>query len=68
MAAAAAISVAYPHMNGLGGDGFWLIHEPGRAPVAIDASGKSAAAATSARYTAAGFDSLPERGPRNNFV
>ena len=24
VAAAAAIAVVYPHMNGLGGDGFWL--------------------------------------------
>ena len=30
IAAAATISVVYPHMNGIGGDGFWLIHEPGR--------------------------------------
>ena len=29
IAAAAVIAVAYPHMNGLGGDGFWLVHEPG---------------------------------------
>lgn len=25
VAAAATIAVVYPHMNGLGGDGFWLI-------------------------------------------
>ena len=42
VAAAATISVVYPHMTGLGGDGFWLIHQPGKAPVAIDASGYSA--------------------------
>jgi len=39
VAAAAAIAVVYPHMNAIGGDGFWLIHEPGREPVAIDACG-----------------------------
>jgi gamma-glutamyltranspeptidase len=27
VAAAAAIAMVYPHMNGLGGDAFWLIHE-----------------------------------------
>jgi len=29
IAAASTIAVVYPHMNGLGGDNFWLIHEPG---------------------------------------
>ena len=27
VAAAATIAVVYPHMNALGGDNFWLIHE-----------------------------------------
>ncbi len=38
VAAAAAIAVVYPHMNGLGGDG-WLIVPPEGDPIAIDASG-----------------------------
>jgi gamma-glutamyltranspeptidase/glutathione hydrolase len=28
VAAAATIAVAYPHMNGIGGDSFWLISYP----------------------------------------
>lgn len=44
VAAAAAIAVHYPHMNSLGGDGFWLIQRSGEAPVAIDAAGCAAAA------------------------
>ncbi len=28
VAAAATVAVVYPHMNGLGGDGFWLIVPP----------------------------------------
>jgi len=28
VAMAAMIVVAYPHMNHLGGDGFWIVHEP----------------------------------------
>jgi len=28
-AMAAAIAVVYPHMNGIGGDGFWLVRERG---------------------------------------
>ena len=26
---AATIAIVYPHMTGLGGDAFWLIHLPG---------------------------------------
>ncbi|KEA64977.1 Gamma-glutamyltranspeptidase [Marinobacterium lacunae] len=61
VAAAATIAVVYPHMNSIGGDGFWLIHEPGKDPVAIDACGRSAANATPAFY--AGLDAIPSRGP-----
>lgn len=60
VAAAASIAVVYPHMNGLGGDGFWLISEPGKAPVAIDASGTAAAGATAQFYT--GETTIPSRG------
>lgn len=61
VAAAASIAVVYPHMNGLGGDGFWLISEPGKAPIAIDACGVSAQNATLARYE--GEPHIPFRGP-----
>lgn len=54
VAAAATISVVYPHMCGLGGDAFWLIHEPGQQPVSIDGSGVAAAAADPARYALSG--------------
>ncbi|WP_027711094.1 gamma-glutamyltransferase family protein [Dickeya chrysanthemi] len=61
VAAAAAIAVVYPHMNGLGGDGFWLIVPPQGAPIAIDASGAAGSLATRARY--AGESRIPHRGP-----
>jgi gamma-glutamyltranspeptidase/glutathione hydrolase len=60
VAAAAAIAVVYPHMNAIGGDGFWLIREPGKAPVAIDACGFAAERANAAFY--AGLDAIPTRG------
>ena len=59
VAAAASIAVEYPHMNGLGGDGFWLISEPGKAPVAIDACGTAAELADSDFYQ--GLDAIPSR-------
>lgn len=63
VAAAATIAVAYPHMNGLGGDAFWLIHRPGQAPVAISGAGRAAALATPDWYATRGYDSIPVRGP-----
>ncbi|HXF65067.1 MAG TPA: gamma-glutamyltransferase, partial [Burkholderiales bacterium] len=39
IAAAATIAVAYPHMNGIGGDSFWLVLAPRGAPRGIDACG-----------------------------
>lgn len=65
VAAAATIAVVYPHMNGIGGDGFWLISVPGRDPVAIRACGPAAQAATPALYRAHGHaaDGIPPRGP-----
>lgn len=62
VAAAAAIAVVYPHMNAIGGDGFWLIHAPDREPVGIDACGSAAMLATRDWY--AGDAAIPARGPR----
>jgi len=62
VAAAASIAVVYPHMNGLGGDGFWLIVPPQGDPIALDASGPAGSGATLAAY--ADLTTLPTRGPR----
>jgi gamma-glutamyltranspeptidase len=61
----AVLCVAYPHMAGLGGDGFWLIHGPDTDGVeALDACGPSAAAATRDFYRERGHtDEIPSRGP-----
>lgn len=62
IAAAATIAVAYPHMNSIGGDGFWLISRPGHAPVGLDACGAAAAAASIEAYRAQGLERIPFRG------
>ena len=60
----AVLCVVYPHMAGLGGDGFWLIAEPGSGAVhAIDASGPAAEGATLAYYSERAVDgAIPARG------
>ncbi|WP_044530891.1 gamma-glutamyltransferase family protein [Herbaspirillum sp. B65] len=63
VAAAATIAVVYPHMNGIGGDGFWVISEPGQEPVAIRACGPAAALATQDFYIGHGHRTMPTRGP-----
>ncbi|MCB1486801.1 MAG: gamma-glutamyltransferase, partial [Bauldia sp.] len=52
----------YPHMNGIGGDAFFLIAEPGKPPRAIDACGRSGTLATIERYQKQGHDEIPHRG------
>jgi gamma-glutamyltranspeptidase/glutathione hydrolase len=63
VAAAAAIVVAYPHMNHLGGDGFWLFREPSGKVRYIEAAGYAGARATQAFYRERGHEKIPERGP-----
>src|SRR5258708_9344542 len=63
VAAAATIAVVYPHMNSIGGDAFWLISEPGKPPVGIDACGRAARLATAAFYREHGHSTIPSRGP-----
>ena len=50
VAASAVAAVLYPHMTGLGGDGFWLMAVPGKAPLAsLTESGSTMAARCWAR-------------------
>jgi gamma-glutamyltranspeptidase len=63
IAMAATIAIAYPHMNGIGGDGFWLIRDPSGRARAIEACGYAGAGATIKSYRDLGLDSIPPRGP-----
>ncbi len=60
----AALAVVAGHSCGLGGDAFWLIHDPStRDTLALNGSGRSAAGASLAAAIRAGLTSMPERGP-----
>lgn len=63
IATAATIAVVYPHMNGIGGDSFWLIFDgPRDRLLALNASGRAAAAATLDRYAGRGATIAPRGG------
>ncbi len=60
----AALAVVAGHSCGLGGDAFWLIHDPATGIVhALNGSGRSAAGASPEAAIAAGLRSMPQRGP-----
>ena len=61
VAMAASIAAVYPHMNHLGGDGFWLVREPNRRVRAIMAAGPAGSLATPALYRQ--HEAIPSRGP-----
>jgi gamma-glutamyltranspeptidase len=63
IAAAATIAAVYPHMTHVGGDGFWLIHQPGRRVHGIEACGFAGARATLRSYRDKGHYDIPTRGP-----
>ncbi len=63
LAMAASIAAIYPHMNHLGGDGFWLIREPSGRVRAIMGAGRAGAKATISFYRDAGHYEIPTRGP-----
>src|SRR5262249_48069769 len=69
IAANAVLCVAYPHMAGLGGDGFWLIGEPGGRVHGINGSGPAVRAATLDYYRAhAVANGIPARGPLSSLT
>ncbi len=63
IAAAATIAVVYPHMNAIGGDGYWLIAPKGGDPWYVEACGWAGAKATISAYREAECETVPTRGP-----
>jgi gamma-glutamyltranspeptidase len=61
VAMAATIVAVYPHMNHLGGDGFWLIREPTGRQRAIMAAGPAGRNAKPELYR--DHETIPPRGP-----
>src|SRR5271170_3047460 len=61
VAMAAAIAAVYPHMNHIGGDGFWLIRERNGRVRAIMAAGPAGSEARPEFYRE--YEAIPSRGP-----
>ena len=61
VAMAASIAAVYPHMNHLGGDGFWLIRERSGRVRAIMAAGPAGRLAKPELYR--DYETIPPRGP-----
>jgi len=63
IATSAALAVLYPHMTGLGGDAFWLIHDAKTGAVRhLDGGGRAAATGTRTWFAERGMQEVPFRG------
>src|SRR3954470_13850248 len=58
---AATIAAVYPHMTQVGGDGFWLVHQPSGRVRALMAPGRAGANARRELYRE--HETIPPRGP-----
>ena len=63
IAMAATIAAVYPHMNHIGGDGFWLVRQPNGRVRALMGAGRAGAEARIDLYRDHGYDEIPPRGP-----
>ncbi|RIJ33002.1 gamma-glutamyltransferase family protein [Henriciella mobilis] len=63
VAVAATLAVVYPHMTGIGGDGFWLVREPDDSVYSINACGAAGENVSTALYRDQQLEAIPWRGP-----
>ena len=63
VAVAATLAVVYPHMTSIGGDGFWLVHEPDGSLYSVNACGAAGIQVSPDLYEKAGHSAIPWRGP-----
>ena len=61
IAMAASIAAVYPHMNHIGGDGFWLVREPKGRMRAFMGAGPAGSQARPDLYRE--YETIPARGP-----
>ncbi|PSR17482.1 gamma-glutamyltransferase [filamentous cyanobacterium CCP3] len=65
IAVQAALAVVYPHMTGLGGDGFWLGYDAQAQQLyGLNGSGRAGAGCDRALFARLGLDTIPQRGPQ----
>ncbi|MBW8328303.1 MAG: gamma-glutamyltransferase, partial [Thiobacillus sp.] len=63
LAVGSTLCVVYPHMNSLGGDGFWLLCDQSGNLTGLDGAGPAGQAYTPDFYTGQGLNAIPARGP-----
>ncbi|MBC5767094.1 gamma-glutamyltransferase [Ramlibacter albus] len=60
IATSAVLAVVYPHMTGLGGDAFWLVHDGASGAVKyLNGGGKAAAGSTLEAFAQRGLPEIP---------
>ena len=63
IATSAVLAAIYPHMTGLGGDAFWLVHDGVSGEIKyLNGGGKAAAGASLAALEERGLNEIPLRG------
>jgi len=63
LAVGSTLSVVYPHMNSLGGDGFWLLCDQSGNLTGLDGAGPAGQAYDMGFYARQGLSAIPARGP-----